>query len=179
MKHPAQLRNRLVALIDKDEVIVRQIVQQRGRRFARQTTGKMPRIILDSVAISDLPDHFQIEHGALIQPLRLDQLAILFELRMPADQLFIDALQRLLARLRRHHIVRLRINRKAQIGLPHLAQQRVDLAQALDLVAPHFDAIGVVFVGRINLDHVAAHAKRSAPEIGIVAIVKDLHQASK
>ena len=75
-----------------------------------------------------------------------------------------------------HHVVRLRIDRQPQVGLLHLAEQRIDLRQALDLVAPQLDAIGVVVVGGIDLDHVAAHAKRAAPEIALVAVVENLHQ---
>src|ERR1700681_3168773 len=77
----------------------------------------------------------------------------------------------LCASLRRHHIMRLRIDGKTQIGLTHLPQQRVDLAEALDFVAPKLDAIGVIFVGRENLDDVPAHTKRASDEIGVVADV--------
>ncbi len=81
----------LVAFVDEHQRIVRQIIEQRGRRFARQPSGKMPRIILDAVAVADLLHHFEIEHGALVQPLRLDQLALLFQLRTPPFQLRVDA----------------------------------------------------------------------------------------
>ena len=66
-----------MAFIDEQQCIVRQVIEQRRRRFARKTARKMPRIIFNAVAIADLLDHFQIEHGALIQPLRFDQLALL------------------------------------------------------------------------------------------------------
>ena len=42
------------------------------------------------------------------------------------------------------------------------AAQRIDLRQALDLVAPEFDAIGVIFVGRVELDHIAANSESPA-----------------
>ena len=41
--HAAKLRNRLVALVDYDQRVVRQIVEQRGRRLAGQPAGKVPR----------------------------------------------------------------------------------------------------------------------------------------
>ena len=78
--------------------------------------------------IADLLDHFQIEHGALIQALRFDQLALRFQFLVPPLQLVLDALHRLFASRRVHHVVRFRIDRQAQIGLLHLAQQRIDLA---------------------------------------------------
>src|SRR2546425_73682 len=66
----AELRDRLMALIEQDERVGREIVEQRGRSFAREPSRKMARIILDPVAVSDLLHHFEIEHGALVQPLR-------------------------------------------------------------------------------------------------------------
>ena len=73
--------------------------------------------------------------------------------------------------------MRLRINRqRADTCLLHLAEQRIDLASDLDLIAPQFDAEGVVVVSREDFDDVAAHAKRAAPEIAVVAVVQDLDQ---
>ena len=46
----------------------------------------------------------------------------------------------------------------------------------LDLVAEHLDAIGALVVGGEDLDHVAAHAKRPAPEVRVVALVENLDQ---
>ena len=80
-----------MALVDENQMVVRQVIEQSGRRFARQAAGEMPRIVFDSVAISDLADHLQIEHGALIQALRFDQLALLLQFGMPPLQLFFDA----------------------------------------------------------------------------------------
>ena len=82
-----------------------------------------------------------------------------------------------LAHLRRQHVVGLGIDRQALIGLLDLPQQRVDLGEILDFVAPQFDAKGEVVVGGIDLDDVAAHAKRAALEIVIVAVVEDVDQA--
>ncbi len=177
MIHAVQLRNGLVAFVDQDQRIVRQIIEQGGRRFARQASRKMPRVILDPVAIADLLHHFQIEHGALPQALRLDQLALLLQFLVPPIQLGQDAGHCRIAGLLRHHVVRLRINRQPLISLPHLSQQRVDLRQAFDLVAEHLDAIGVVIVSGIDLDDVAAHPESAAPEIGVVPVVQDIHQA--
>ena len=83
MIHALQLRNGLMAFVDEHQMIVRQIVEQRGRRFARQASGEMARVVFDAVAVADLADHFQIEHGALVEALRFDQLAFLFELLLP------------------------------------------------------------------------------------------------
>ena len=174
--HAVQLRNRLVAFVQKHERIVRQVIQQSGRRFARQPSRKMARVILDSVAVADLLDHLQIEHGPLVEPLRFNLLALLLQFLVPPLQFRADALHGIVLGLLAHHVVRLGIDGQPHIGLLHLAQQRVDLRQALHFVAPQLDAIGVIVVRRIDLDHVAAHAKSAAREIVVVALVQNLHQ---
>jgi hypothetical protein len=87
----------------------------------------MTRVIFDSVAVSDLPDHFQIESRALPKPLRFDELALFFEFRVPPLEFALDAFKRLFSGLRSHHVMRLRIDWQPQIGLPDLARQGIDL----------------------------------------------------
>ena len=87
--------------------------------------------------IADLADHLQIEHGALVKALRLDHFALLVEFAVPPAELIFYASAARCSRVSsRHHVMRLGINRQAQIGLLHLAQQRIDLLQAFDFIAP-------------------------------------------
>ncbi len=72
--------------------------------------------------------------------------------------------------------MRLRIDGQPLVGLLDLAEQRVDLRQTLHFVAEQLDAKGVVVVGGVDLDDVAAHAERPAAEIDVVAFVEDLDQ---
>ncbi len=59
----------------------------------------------------------------------------------------------------------------------HLAAQRIDLLDGLDLVAEELDADrGFALVGRKDLDDVAAHAERAAVEVDVVALVLDVDQ---
>ncbi len=72
------------------------------------------------------------------------------------------------------------INRDALELADHLAAQRIDLVERLDLVAEEFDPHrAVFFVGREDLDRVAAHAKSAAMEIVIVALVLDIDQLAQ
>ena len=73
--------------------------------------------------------------------------------------------------------MRLGVDGQAQVGLADLAEQRVDLAEAFDLIAPQFDSISVVFVGGEDFDDVAADAEGAAGEVVVVAFVEDFHQA--
>ena len=52
----------------------------------------------------------------------------------------------------------------------------MDVREPFDLVAEHLDPHGELFVGRMNLDHVAADAKRPAAEGGVVAVVLQLDE---
>jgi hypothetical protein len=61
----------------------------------------------------------------------------------------------------------------------HLAGERVDLADALDLVAPQADAVGGLAVGGLHFEHIAAHAEAPALEDVVVAVVVDLHQVAQ
>ena len=61
----------------------------------------------------------------------------------------------------------------------HLAGQRIDLDDALDLVAEELDADGQVLVGGEDLQHVAAHAELAAHEVLVVALVLDVGQLAQ
>src|SRR5579863_4290002 len=139
----------------------------------------MARIILNAVAVPDIANHFQIEHGALPNALRFNPLAFFLQLATPPTQLVFDTSQSVRAHLRRHHIVLLGVDRKPQKHLLHLAGQGIDLLERLDLVAPHAYTEREVVIGRIDLDHVSAHSKRSAPEVAFVTFVENIHQLSR
>ena len=64
-------------------------------------------------------------------------------------------------------------------GPQHFAGQRVDLGDAVDLVAEELDAVGQVGVGRLHFQCVAAHAEPAAPQLHIVALVKDVDQLAQ
>ena len=61
----------------------------------------------------------------------------------------------------------------------NLAGERVYLAYGVYLITEEFDVQGFfVFVGRDNLQHVAAHAEGAAVEVVVVAGVLDIHKAA-
>ena len=77
--HPADLRDGRVALIHHEQKIVRKKIQQRVGRRARRASGEMAAVVLDPLAESHLPHHFQIVFRALPDALRFEQLALLLE----------------------------------------------------------------------------------------------------
>ena len=60
-----------------------------------------------------------------------------------------------------------------------LARQRVEVLQALDLVAEEARAERRLGVGREDLERVAAHAERAAAERGVVAVVLQAHELAQ
>ena len=61
----------------------------------------------------------------------------------------------------------------------HLARQRVEVRDLLDLVAEERDAIRGLDVRRLDLDDVALHAEAAAPEHGVVAHVLALDELAE
>ena len=77
----------------------------------------MPRIVLDAAAKTHLLDHLKIVHRALMQPLCLDDLALVHEKLFVLCQLCLDSLDGTFNDRFGHHIVRLRIDRQSHLML--------------------------------------------------------------
>ena len=71
--HTADLRQRHVALIDDEQVIIREVIEERPGRGAGRTAIHMARIILDAGGEADLADHLQVVARALLEALRFDE----------------------------------------------------------------------------------------------------------
>ena len=74
--HAADLRDRDVGFICKNDGVVGDEFKQCGGRFARCAPRQVAGIVFDAVAHARRLEHFKIEVGALFQPLRLEQFAI-------------------------------------------------------------------------------------------------------
>src|SRR5207237_1738524 len=61
----------------------------------------------------------------------------------------------------------------------HLAGERVELGDALDLVAEELDADREVLVRRVDLERVAPHAELAADEALVVPLVLDVDQVAE
>ena len=75
--------------------------------------------------------------------------------------------------------VRLRIDGQALVPLHHLAGDRIERRQPVDLVAEQLDPQPDVLVRRVDLDDVAAGPEGAAAEVVVVAFVLDLDQAAQ
>ena len=171
--HRAELRQRLVRLVDDAQIIVREIVEQAGGALARLAAAEMPRVVLDARAATDLQQHVDVEMRAGLQPLRLEQLVLVPQLGEPEPQLIADRFDRALDRRPLRDEVRGRVDRAALELDDHVASERIDLCDPLDRIAPEFDAHSLLVIRGEDLDRIPAHAERAPLEADIVALILD------
>ena len=77
--HCAHLRQSDMALVHKQQKVLREIVKQRHRRAARRAVRDYARIVLDAGAVAQLLHHLDVVIRALADALRLDELVVLLE----------------------------------------------------------------------------------------------------
>ena len=122
-------------------------------------------------ADADLPEHLQVVGGAHPQPLGLEELAGPLQHGQPVLQLVFDLGDGPLHPGLRHHVVGGREHDELLEVFHHLAGDRVDRDDPLDLVAEQLDAGGPLLVGREHLDGVAPDPELVADEVEVVALV--------
>ena len=158
-------------LVDDTEIVFREIVEQARRSLARLPTAEQPRVVLYAGTASHFHQHIDVEVGAGLQALRLQQLVLRPQLRQPVRQLRADARDGALDGGPLRDEVSRRIYRRTVHRLDDVAGQRVDLGDALDLIAPEFDPHGLLVIRREDFHGIAAHAERAALEPDVVALV--------
>ena len=140
----------------------------------------MARIVLDAGAEAHLGQQLEVVHRALFESLSLQQPILGAEELETLLQLGADVAHRDFHPVRGRHVMRRRVDRDALQLANHLAAQRIDFVQRLDLVAEELDSYrALLFVGRKNLDRVAAHPERPAMKIVVVALILDVHQLAQ
>ncbi len=177
--HAVELGDGDVGLVDEEEVVAGEVVEERGRGFAGEAAGEVAGVVLDAVAVADGLDHFEVEAGALVDALRLDEAAFFFEVGLPLTPVSVeDGVDGGGFALGLDDVVGLGIDGEAGVFLADGAEERVDLREGVDLVAEELDAVGVFVVGGVDLDDVAADAEGAAAEVDVVAVVEDFDEAA-
>ena len=69
--HRAHLRQRHVAFVDKQQKIVREVVNERGRRGAGGAPGNDARVVFNACAEADFREHLEVILRPLADALRL------------------------------------------------------------------------------------------------------------
>ena len=167
-----------MALVDHEQRVARQVVEQAGRRLAGLAARQVARVVLDAGAVAELGDHLEVEQRALLEPLRLDQLVRGAQFREPPAQLHLDLVDRAQQPLARRHVVRRREHREPRHLAQHLAGQRIEERERLDLLVEELDAHRLALrLRREDVDDVAAHAERALAQVQFVARVLHVGEA--
>ena len=175
--HGAHLRQCDVALIDKEQKILRKIVQQRHRRAAGGTAADNARIVLDAGAVAELLHHLNVIVRALTDALRLEELTLLLECFHARVALGADLADGALHLFVRCDIVRRRIDRHVAKRADGRTGDDVDVRNAVDLVTEKLHTHGMVRrIGREDVDRVAADAEHVARKGNVVALVADVDE---
>ena len=174
--HAADLRHRHVRLVDDQQEVVREVVDQRRGGGARPAPVDVARVVLDARAEPDLAHHLDVVAGAHAQPLGLEQLALVLQLGEALLQLLLDGLDRALHALRPRDVVRRREDAHVLDLVDHVARERVEVVERLDLVTEELDADRELLVRRDDLHGVPAHPERAAGEGHVVARVLHVDQ---
>src|SRR5262249_4030264 len=172
--HPSHLRHGHMRFVHHQEEIFGKEVQKRVGRLAWLTVAEPAGIVLDSGAVTYLKQHLDVEAGSCGQPLRLQQFALLSQLRQPGFQLTANSGHGRMNALFRGHEVLRRVNVKLALLANSLPTGRVDDGQAVDLVAEELDAKTKLFVRRPHFYYVAADAKLASRKRHVVAFVLDV-----
>ena len=171
-EHAADLRHGDVAFVDEHQRVVGQVFEQGRRRLAGLASREIARVVLDAGAGAGRLHHLHVEHGALLQALRLQQAAGVVQLLQALLELGLDGLDGLLQRRLGRDVVRVGVDLDEFQLVGLVAGERIELGDGLHLVAEQRDAPGAVFqMRREQLDRVAAHAEGAADEVGVAAAV--------
>ena len=176
---PVQLRDRLVGLVEHDEVVVGEVVEEGVWRLAGAATVEVAGVVLDARAHADLAQHLEVVRRAHPEPLRLEELAVLLEVGELLGELDLDLADRGAHPLLGRHVVRRREQHEPLELLDELAGERIDGRDALDLVAEQLDPHRAFLVGGEHLDRVAPHPEPVAREREVVALVPHLDEAGE
>ena len=179
-RHPADLRHRDVAFVDEQERVVGQIFEQSRRRLAGIAAGQIAGVVLDTGAGPGRLDHFQIELGALADPLGFEIFPGRGEGLHLLLQLDPDMLHGLGEGGARRHIVAVRIELDVFQRGGLLAGQRIEFRNRFKLVAEQGQPPGIILVmRREDLDHVAPHAEGASRKGSVVALVLQRHEIAQ
>ncbi len=175
--HAADLRDRGVRLVDDEEEVLRQKVHQRVRPRAGRASAQVAGVVLDAVAEAHLLHHLEVELGAHLDALGLDELAGTLELHHTLVEFLADGAHgRVQLVVGRDELLR-GIEREVREAGGDVAGEGIELADAVDLIAEELDADGaVVHLRGMDLDGVAAHAELAALEGDVVAFVEHVHE---
>ena len=178
--HGPDLRQRHMALVHKQQEIIRKEVQQGHRGAARRTVGDDPGIVLNTGAIPQLPHHFHVVFRPLADALGLHQHLIVIEIFYLVLQFRPDLAQGLLHLLLGGDVVAGGVDGHMVQHPVHRTGEGVKVGDPVDLIPEELHPDGVVLiVGGVDLHRVPPHPEPVPLEGHVVPLVAVLHQTAQ
>ena len=169
-----------MGFVDDAEVVLGKKVEEGKRARAGGASGEVARIVFDPCAEAHFFHHLEVELGAHFQALRFEEFALRLELGEASVEFGADCAEGAPEFVLRGDELFGGENGQAGDGFIDVAGQRIEEADAVDIVAEEFHADGfLVHVGRVDLDDVATDAEFAAAEGDVIAGVEEVDEASK
>ena len=174
--HAANLRYGHVALVDDQQIVLREIIDQTEWATSGRTSVEVARIVLNPGTIPQLLDHFEIILDPLFESSGFGRFSDRFEVFALFAQIELNHPNGLLDPLPRSHKQIGRIDDHPFLSLESLSRHRIDRIDHLDLVVEEDDPVTLLPVSGKDIDRIALYAKRSWTEIGLTPRVKCIDQ---
>jgi len=139
------------------------------RRTAGCPAVENARVVLDTVAVTQLAHHFHVKACALLDALSLDEASLRLEESDSFFELALDLLERAFHLVGGRDVVAGGKDGDRVGGHHHLAGHRIDRGYSLDLVAEERNTCDDLFVHRLDFEQITAHSKRAATQSDVVA----------
>ncbi len=165
-----------MAFVHEQEKIVREIVEQGGRRFSHRAAGDGRGIILNAGAVPHFLEHLEIVFGTGLEAFRLEHLALDAEAFKLLVELLPDCAYRAGHCVFRHHEVLGRVDGKFVHLQDRLPGYRMEFSDSGNFFPVKLDPIRFLEVRGENLEHIAPRAEPSPLENGVVPFVLQGHQ---
>ena len=165
-----------MAFVNDRQEVVGEIVDETLARRAGGTSRKRTRIVLDAVAVAELAHHLDVVLGPLPQALRFQELVLRGEELESVGELGLDAFERRSELVLAHHELLRRRDDRGRHRHAAFARQRIEFADAVDLLAEELDADRLRLIGRKDVHDVAADAEDPGLKADVVAHVLGLDE---
>ena len=166
-----------MALVNEEHKIFGEIVQQGVGRGAHRAALNNPGVVLNSRAVPNLLHHLNVVHGALLDALGLDELALRLKLGHSLLQFLIDLLDGGIHLLLGGDVVGGGPHGDVVQPPNHRPGQGVDFTDAVDLIPEELHPQSSVLpVGGPDLHRVPPDPEHVSLEGDVVALVSNGHQ---
>ncbi len=177
--HPPQLGNGHMGFINHHEEIRREVVKEGPRGFSGFPAVQMAGIVFDPRAIPHLPEHLQVEAGALLEPLGLQEFPLGPQFLEPFLQLLFDAFDGPAQPLLRGHIMGGRRDRHPLPRGEGIACEGIDHGDPLHFVPKPLDAVAHLLRGGDDLQNIAPQSKSGPLKSKLIPPVLEEHKLAK